>query len=293
MMVPDVSMRSDADARAQILLARAQAPLLARLWKAALGTSDSTGQGDPLTFSLPPVVRMPGVVPAPTTNAVAPPMARSDFVGGNFAGLISSAARRTGIPPAALATVIEAEAGKRRDGSWDSGSRNSRSSAAGLGQFLSRTWIGEAERRGTALNATAAANGWLDAKGRVKAAAQPALLQLRFDPATAIEAVADFAHAGLNRLKAAGITVGRDPARVATLAWVGHHLGAAEAVRFLGGQLAPARAKLLLTAQVGEGEAVRRIAAAAGDAVAAHRTWLQGYIGRVTGRMLGHRSDHP
>lgn len=289
MIVPDITVRSDADARAQVLLARAQAPLLARLWKVALGNGDASERADPQTFALPPVVRMPGLVPTPATDAAATPMARSGFSGSNFAGLINNAALRTGLPPAALATVIEAEAGKRRDGSWDSGSRNSRSSAAGLGQFLSRTWIGEAERRGTALNATAAANGWLDAKGRVKAAAQPALLDLRFDPKTAIEAVADFAKAGLNRLKAAGIAVGSDPARVATLAWVGHHLGAAEAVRFLEGQLAPARAKLLLTAQVGEGEAVRRIAAAAGDAVAAHRAWLQGYIGRVTGRMLGHR----
>ncbi len=288
MNIPDLSVRSDADARAQLLLARAQAPLLARLWKAALGNSDAAEQADPLSFSLPPVVRMPGAVPTSATDASATPMARSGFSAGNFVGLINNAAQRTGIPPAALATVIEAEAGKRRDGSWDSGSRNSRSSAAGLGQFLSRTWIGEAERRGTALNATAAANGWLDAKGRVKATAQPALLELRFDPATAIDAVADFAQAGLNRLKAAGIAVGSDPARVATLAWVGHHLGAAEAVRFIEGQIAPARAKLLLTAQVGEGEAVRRIAAAAGDAVAAHRTWLQGYIGRVTARMLGH-----
>ena len=50
---------------------------------------------------------------------------------------------------------------KGKGGRWQVMSRNPRSSAAGLGQFLSGTWIGEAQRKGTYLNEVARTRGWI------------------------------------------------------------------------------------------------------------------------------------
>ncbi len=190
-----------------------------------------------------------------------------------------AAASRTGIPPSALAAIVDAESGKRPDGSWNSMSRNPRSSAAGLGQFLSGTWIGEAERPGTWLNGVARERGWLDGRGRVQAGARGALLAMRYEPGAAIEATADYARSNLRRLERAGVVIGADPASVASAAYLSHHLGPGDAVRFLGQGLAPARAGHLLAAQVGRASAGQRIAAA-GCPAAAHRQWLLSYVER-------------
>ncbi|QCI80046.1 hypothetical protein E6W36_12600 [Hankyongella ginsenosidimutans] len=96
--------------------------------------------------------------------------------------LFEAAGARTGLAPALLAAIVGAEA-ESRNGAWDPNSRNPRSSAAGLTQFLDSTWIGEAQRPGTYLNGVAQANGWLTAQGRIAPQAREALLDLRFDPA--------------------------------------------------------------------------------------------------------------
>ena len=273
-------------ARTEAILADAKAPLLARLWEAALGDATDPDEGLFPALTRAPMAPIPGLPRAERAAAVSspPPLLRGN---GDYGPTLARAASRTGLPAAALAAVIDAEAGKRRDGSWDPAARNPRSSATGLGQFLDRTWIGEAERRGTHLHALASSRGWLDPRGRVRADVRDDLLALRADPATAIEAVADYAKAGLSRLESAGVKIGSDARQVASLAWLGHHLGPVEALRFVQGRIEPARAKLLLSAQVGASEAARRISAAAGDAVAAHRQWLTGYIGRVIQRSAG------
>jgi len=273
-----------APARSEAILAQAKAPLLARLWQAALGSAADAEESLFPALARPAAIAVPNS-PMPQRAAPMPPA----LLRGNadYAPAVARAAARTGLPAAALTAVIDAEAGKRRDGSWDPAARNPRSTATGLGQFLDRTWIGEAERRGTHLNTLAASRGWLDARGRIRAEARDDLLGLRTDAGTAIEAVADYARAGLSRLEAAGVKLGTDVRQVASLAWLGHHLGPVEAQRFVEGRIAPARAKLLLTAQVGASEAARRIADAAGDAVAAHRQWLTSYIGRVIQRSAG------
>ena len=84
-------------------------------------------------------------------------------------------------------------------------SRNGQSSAAGLGQFLGGTWAGEAERAGTHLHSVAAARGWLDERGKVR---RDALLALRFDPETSIQATADYARGNHNQLRRRGVEVG-------------------------------------------------------------------------------------
>ncbi|RZM32921.1 MAG: hypothetical protein EOP67_25100 [Sphingomonas sp.] len=193
---------------------------------------------------------------------------------------LQDAAERTGIPAPALAAIVDAEAGKARDGSWQVYSRNPRSSAAGLGQFLSRTWEGLAETRGTWLNTHACSQGWLGDNGQVLAGARPALLALRYDAVASINGIADYARRNLDGLRRAGVEAAGEIGATACLAYLGHHLGLGDAIRFLRqGGLSQARARVLLDAQVGQPVSQRRIAEV-GDATAAHRRWLLSYLDR-------------
>lgn len=273
--------------RAQVILAAAQADMLGQLWQAAVGTvADDPLSNQPalggmslggadvdLSTWLAARIEPPSR-PREGTSA-GPVLGAND----NYAGMIAAAARRAGLPATALASIIDAEAGKRADGRWDTAARNPRSSAAGLAQFLGSTWLGEAQRSGTWLNALARSRGWIDAGGRVLAHARSELLDLRFDPRAAIEAAADYARSNLDALDAAGVQLPTTDDALARLAYLGHHLGAGDAVKFLSGGLGEARARLLLTAQVGRQAAAERIAAF-GDAAAAHRDWLTGYVGQ-------------
>jgi hypothetical protein len=191
---------------------------------------------------------------------------------------LESAADRTGIPATALAAIVNAEAAKNSTGQWNVYSRNSRSSAAGLGQFLSRTWEGMAETRGTWLNQTAQAKGWLDRSGQVRTAARAELLQLRYNATASIETTADYARLNLKTLQRSGVPTGEDPSTVARTAYLAHHLGAGDAIKYLKTGLTDERASMLLRAQIGGGRASQAIARS-GDASAAHRAWLDNYVG--------------
>jgi hypothetical protein len=196
-----------------------------------------------------------------------------------FGAAIEGAAARTGIPATALASIIDAEAARGRDGSWNTHSRNPRSSAAGLGQFLSGTWEGEAERPGTWLNGEARRRGWLNAGGQVSADSRGPLLALRYDAEASIQAIADYASRNLDALKRSGVPIAETAQSVARAAYLGHHLGPGDAARFLNGGLDASRARRLLNAQVGQASAARRISEA-GDAAGAHRQWLNAYVER-------------
>ncbi len=197
----------------------------------------------------------------------------------DYQPLFEAAGARTGLAPAMLAAIVGAEA-ESRNGVWDPNSRNPRSTAAGLTQFLESTWIGEAQRSGTYLNGVAQANGWLGTNGRVTAQAREALLNLRFDPRAAIEAGADFARSNLNELQTRGLLRGDEDAQTqARAAYLAHHLGVADAARFLGQGIAPGRAATLLSAQIGGSAAAERISAS-GNATQAHREWLNDYVSR-------------
>lgn len=187
------------------------------------------------------------------------------------------AAARTGIPVPVIAAIIDAEAAKDASGRWYGLSRNPRSSAAGLGQFLSRTWRGHAEQPGTWLNDLARSRGWLNDRGHVRGEAKAALLALRYDPFASIHATADLARLNLATLRGAGIAVGSDHADLARVAYIAHHLGPRDAIRFLTGRLDPARAGRLLAAQIGEAAARQRIQHS-DNATEAHRAWLLRYV---------------
>ncbi len=298
--------------KAALIYAQARSELSNRLWKAALGedaASAPTGAGrtENREMGLDALVALlggdrPAGTPPPLTAAAPPgstatdPDDRSDHGGSGSRGdqtdggglganashvaTLTAAAERTGLPPALLATIVQAEAATGADGRWLTFSRNPRSSAAGLGQFLSGTWISEAERSGTWLHEIAGAQGWLNGHGHVVSGARSALLQLRYDGDTAIQAIADYARNNLDQLRAAGVTVGTSIESLAQSAYVGHHLGLADAVRFLKGELSPDRAHKLLKAQIGGAAAEQRIAEA-GDSVRAHREWLLGYVARA------------
>lgn len=282
-----------------------------RLWRAAMGTvGDGTAgmDGDART-SLPDIggsdrldldalleLSMQGTRPQPMAAVLHNPAIRpADPVqsGGDaltldparlgsnarHAPTLERAAARTGIPATALAAIVNAEAAKDKSGQWNVYSRNPRSSAAGLGQFLSRTWEGMAEKPGTWLNQTAQARGWLDRSGQVRASARAELLQLRYNATASIETTADYARVNLKQLERSGVATRDDPAAVARTAYLAHHLGAGDAARYLKTGLSDERAGLLLRAQIGGGRAQQAIARS-GDASAAHRAWLDSYIGR-------------
>jgi hypothetical protein len=250
------------------------------------GTASPPGTVEPTSvLHEPPSQAMAMVLPA--SKAFAPMAAASIETMGTtglgpnqrFGQTLSAAAARTNIPAAALAAIVDAEAAKDGDGNWKTASRNPRSSAAGLGQFLGGTWQSEAERAGTWLHATATNQGWLGSDGRVLPAARSALLALRYDPTASINATADYARRSVAQLKQAGVDVGDDLTSIARTAYLGHHLGTGDAVRFLTGGLTSDRARRLLDAQVGSVAASQRIART-GNATSAHRTWLLDFVDR-------------
>jgi hypothetical protein len=200
-------------------------------------------------------------------------------VNSRHAPAFAAAEARTGIPATALAAIVNAEAAKGRDGSWNPLSRNPRSSAAGLGQFLSGTWQDIAQTPGTWLNGYAAERGWLDGRGRVQPGCRSELLSLRYDPQASILCVADYAKRNLDQLERGGVRVRNDSETLAKAAYLSHHLGLGDAKKFLSGGIEAGRARMLLSAQIGASAAEQRIASA-GSATSAHRQWLLGYIER-------------
>lgn len=287
--------------RAALIYGEAQAEMSQRLWRAALGPTGRSDEeeggrlpsfdSDTRRANLDSLLALMGEAPQSSTAAVpvAPPASASppaapsvevEGLGPNqvYAPALRTAAARTGIPATALAAIVDAEAGKDSSGRWQTLSRNPRSSAAGLGQFLSRTWEGMAETQGTWLNALASANGWLGGNGQVLASARANILALRYDPTAAINGIADYARRNLDGLQRAGVSIDGAESGTARLAYLAHHLGLGDAIRFLRhGGLDEHRARTLLHAQVGSGDSGRRIAQA-GTATAAHRNWLLGYV---------------
>ena len=196
-----------------------------------------------------------------------------------YAPALAAAEARTGLPAATVAAIVNAEAAKTSDGRWNPHSRNPRSSAAGLGQFLSGTWIDLAQTPGTWLNGQAAARGWLDGRGKLSTGHRGELLAMRYDPDASILSVADFAKLNLDRLEKCGVRVRTDAETLAKAAYLSHHLGLGDAQKFLRGGIEAGRARMLLAAQIGASAAEQRIESA-GSATDAHRQWLLGYIDR-------------
>lgn len=313
-MIDPTQLRNLSPARkADLIYAQARAEVTSKLWQMALGDADGNATRDPSislaqgggTYSLSALLALmtdPGdananafegsgktdVIPfagLPTQPLGKPEIAAvsggTTALGANskYQPVIENAAQRVGFPSSALAAIVDAEAGKRSGGEWNPLSRNNRSSAAGLGQFLSGTWISEAERAGTWLNTLSRQQGWLDGNGRVQSGARHQLLSQRYDPQTSIEATADYARHNVDKLKRAGVSVGGSANAISRIAYLAHHLGRGDAERFLGHGIPEGRARELLAAQIGADHAGERINRA-GSATVAHREWLNGYVAR-------------
>lgn len=196
-----------------------------------------------------------------------------------FREALLEAALRCGLSPSALAALIDAEAARRPDESWDPNSANPRSSARGLTQFLSTTWIGMAERNGTFLNELARSRGCLDPRGKVIPARRNDLLELRFDARTSILTAADFARQNLAFLAANGcIPADASHDEKARIAYLAHHEGPAGARDFVLGSLAEDRAEQLL--RVNAGSRAVSLHARHGSWRAAYTAFLNEYMDR-------------
>ena len=146
------------------------------------------------------------------------------------------AARTFDLPPQTLAALIGAEASRNKRHEWDPKSRNKKTDASGLTQFMARTWLGEAERRGSYLNGLATRLGYLDKKGKIAATYKQAFLALRFDADHSINASADYAAFNLAKLKKRGVVLDESPAALARYAYLAHHEGLEGATDFLQGK---------------------------------------------------------
>ena len=281
--------------KARAIWTQAQADMSNRLWQAAIGRPETdeknsrpAGASSGVQDLIASLIQETDVADRASQARFArpPPVTQTDSaavtsLGPNerYRAAIESAAARASLPGDALASIVNAEAGKLKNGAWNSFSRNPRSSAAGLGQFLSGTWVDMAEKRGTWLNAQARRHGYLGAGGKVQPASRAALLAMRYDPDASIQTIADYSRGNIERLKAAGVTVGDNAKDLGRVAYMAHYMGPGDAIRFMKGQLSESRSRLLLNAQVGAAEASRRIART-GDAGLAHARWLYAHIDR-------------
>lgn len=184
----------------------------------------------------------------------------------------------TDIDAAAIAALIDAEAGKKPDGQWNANSQAGSSSAAGLTQFLKGTWLTQSCVKNTLLNQLCRARGFVTAANTVAAGQEAQILALRFDPEISIVTAAEYGLANFTALAKANVVedeVGDD--EKARYIYIAHHEGLGGAIGFLNGTKAYTFANLVT--QVGD-KAQAYVDAAGGDTTKAYRNWLTEYVDR-------------
>lgn len=179
-----------------------------------------------------------GGTEAPTTPTETRPAGELTLgVNERYREALLLAERRTGINAAALAALINAEASRDRSGRWVADSYNQRSHAAGLTQFLPRTWTDRATTAGTYLKELAVERGYVRREsggGGFTVVNREALLELRNDPTASIVSAAEYGRDNLRSLERYGVL----PANMtdddrARYMYYAHHEGMAGAVRLL------------------------------------------------------------
>lgn len=190
---------------------------------------------------------------------------------------IGEAAMMTGLSPAALAALIDAEARKTRSGRWDPKSKSPTSSARGLAQFLAKTWLTEARNPDRFVYQEALSRGLIDSKGRPKDLDK--LLEMRMEPRVAIIAAAEMAADNLVALAKSGYAPEDDDA-AAKLAYLAHHEGLKGAQAHLAGVVNKRRAEKRLKANITGERAEKLLAAHDGKPHRAYAAWLEDYIAK-------------
>lgn len=244
--------------------------------------------------------------------------------------LILDAYKLSGIMPQAIAALINAESGrkkvkymvtttvkgavkkvngklvkskdtykteeKEREGAeWLPTSKNKRSSATGLSQFLAPSWIDQATKHAnTHLSKAAVEKGYVvetkNAKGKVvgyEVKDEDALLDMRNEPEYAIYASVEYGMQNISHLiKKTKYKVSKlNDSDKAKLFYLTHHLGIGDALKFIGSTLTDKRAKKLLGDQVTAAKAEVRAQnekdlKSPEDSlyIFAHRRWLHNFI---------------
>lgn len=195
----------------------------------------------------------------------------------DFERALREASRRSGLSPATLAALIDAEAYKRPDGGWDAASANPASTARGLAQFLAGSWLHEAAEKDRYLHRVAKARGLIAPNGAVLD--RKGLLALRLDPRLSLITAAELAADNLVSLARSGYAP-KDDAAAARLAYLAHHEGLAGARAHLAGAVEAGAAAQRLRANIGEKRYASLLKAHDGEAEAAYTSWLETYIDR-------------
>lgn len=216
--------------------------------------------------------------PPPAPSAAPPALA----LGKNeaYRTQILLASKRTGLDPAAVASIIDAEAAKTPEGVWDSDSAAQTSSARGLTQFLKGTWLEMARKPGTLLNQRAKEQGLIGQDNKVVSGKQEELLKLRNNPELSIITGAEYAKSNLDYLhKQNLIPAGATDDEKARLAYIAHHEGPDGARKLLNNTLDEKKAEQLLKTNVGEkkAEELKAEGAETGSWAKAYKDWLMDY----------------
>jgi hypothetical protein len=205
-----------------------------------------------------------------------------------FKPAILEASQRTGISPHAISATMDAEAAKLKGGhgEWNPRSYNPDSHAAGMTQFVPRTWTGMATKPGTLLNEVAVDKGFVEQSGKtytVVAGKMDELQELRYDSRLSIVSSAELARTeSYPALEKAGfITDATTEDELARLLYIGHHEGISKmgAVQFLKDEYSSAHAEKLLRINTKK-QATGLIEDENGDAKAAYKNWLHGYTNK-------------
>ncbi len=229
-------------------------------------------------------------IPATVSLPIAPPIVAAAEGGALQLGVnalyrepLLKAQAKTGIDAAALAAMIDAEAGTIKvgpqKGQWDARAFNGSSGAAGLTQFLASTWLDHARGADHELNRHALREQLVDQDGNVVDGRRDDLLALRFDPMLSILSAAEYGLANLKGLIRKGLVeAGTPDDRKAWFMYLAHHEGLTGASGFLDKTKTYSLGNL--SVQVGSVKAAELTAAAGGDANRAYRLWLEAYINK-------------